>query len=123
MAKKKISFRQIGQNIIVVINGTQYSRRVAEKAGRENIKEDVEMYNTKNSAKLEKSIIDFMTVNTKERNQKLKEAKSSTKKAVSKPKAASKEVDKEVKAKALKASKEAKIYEPKASSYSRSGEW
>lgn len=123
MTKKEISFRQIGQNIIVVINGTQYSRRVIEKTGRENIKKDVEAYNTKNSVKLEKSIIDFMTVNTKERNQKLKEAKSSTKKADNKPKAASKKVDEEVKAKALKESKKAKINEPKTSSYSRSGEW
>lgn len=123
MAKKEISFRQIGQNIIVVINGTQYSRRVVEKTEREDIKKDVEIYNTKNSAKLEKSIIDFMTVNTKERNQKLKEAKSSTKKAVSKPEVASKKVDREVKAKALKESKKAKVNEPKASSYSRSGEW
>lgn len=123
MAKKEISFRQIGQNIIVVINGTQYSRRVVEKTERENIKKDVEIYNTKNSVKLEKSIIDFMTVDTKERNQKIKEAKSANKKVDNKPKAASKKVDKEVKAKALEESKKAKTNEPKASSYRRKGEW
>lgn len=123
MAKKEISFRQIGQNIIVVINGTQYSRRVVEKTEREGIKKDVEIYNTKNSVKLEKSIIDFMTVDTKERNQKIKEAKSSIKKADNKPKAASKKVDREVKAKALIESKKAKVNEPKTSSYRRSGEW
>lgn len=75
MAKKQISFKQVGQNIILVIDEVTYTRKVADKTERDLIKEEVTSYNIKNNATALKGIIKTM--------QEGKEPKGSVKKAKS----------------------------------------
>lgn len=121
MAKKEISYRGIGQNVILNIEGNQYSRKVAEKSERENIKKMVEDYNKKNNAKTVKDLINFMTIDTKERKKEIEQAKAK-KEVIEKPKVAKKKVTKEVQEQAKVEQKQAKAYVPQTGTR-RSGEW
>lgn len=93
MAKKQITLKQVGQNLIVIIDGKQLSKKFEDKTQREFIKSLVEEYNTKNTAKTEKAIINALTpetIKTKEivkkatkANDKINKARSATNKKVS----------------------------------------
>ena len=50
--KKEISGKQIGKNIIVIIDEVKHSKAIATPEERKAILEKVEKYNKKNSAKL-----------------------------------------------------------------------
>lgn len=87
-AKKEISFKQVGRNVILIIEGEKFSKGFKEKAQRESIKSLVEAYNKRNSLKKEKEIINLMLeqkTTEKERKEKLAAAKP---KEVAKPKQA-----------------------------------
>lgn len=74
-AKKEISFKQVGRNIILIIEGEKFSKGFKEKPKREKIKSLVEAYNKRNSFKKEKEIINLMLeqkTTEKERKEALK---------------------------------------------------
>jgi hypothetical protein len=49
MSKKEISYKAIGQNVIIVVNGKQYSKKMIEKSMRDEVKNMVISYNKKKS--------------------------------------------------------------------------
>lgn len=57
--KDQISFRQVGQNIILNIDNTSYSKKVEDKSTRDDIKQKVLSYNTKNTKELKDELIIF----------------------------------------------------------------
>lgn len=57
MAKKEISGKQIGKNIIVIIDGNKHSKAIDNADERKAILNKVADYNTKNNATLLKEII------------------------------------------------------------------
>lgn len=61
MAKKEISGKQIGKNIIVVIDGVKHSKAIDNPEERKEILKKVKNYNTKNNATLLKDIITILT--------------------------------------------------------------
>ncbi|MAT89638.1 MAG: hypothetical protein CMC35_03005 [Flavobacteriaceae bacterium] len=62
-AKKEIGLKQYGQNLILVIDGESYSKRFPDKNEREALKDLVKAYNTRNSVKKEKEIIEQIQAN------------------------------------------------------------
>ena len=81
-SKKEISAKQVGRNVILVIEGQKYSRSVADKKARQEILAKVEAYNKRNSIKKEKEIIKFML--------------ESKQKEAAKPKKETKKVEKQI---------------------------
>jgi len=55
--KKEISYKAIGQNVIIVLDEQKYSKKIVEKTEREEIKQLVISYNSKNSKTLENKIL------------------------------------------------------------------
>lgn len=92
---KKIDGKQIGKNIIVVIDGKKYSKAIATPEERKEILGKVESYNNKNNAKILKQIINSLSTEQKkpsiiEKVKKVirpvkKEEKAKIKKEVAKP--------------------------------------
>ncbi len=104
MAKDQINGKSVGRNVILVVDGTKYSKSIKLKADREAILSEVELYNKRNSVKRKKAIIALVSKDVtteKERVVKAK-AKSTPKVAAKKPKA------KKAPKKALTALEEAK---------------
>ena len=60
-----VKFKQIGQNIIVVMDGTQYTKVEPDKAHRDAIKSLVESLNRKRTPKDSDKLIDIFTNKTK----------------------------------------------------------
>lgn len=73
MIYEKISLRQIGNNVIVIIDDIKYSK-ITTKEEREILFKKIEIYNKINNNKLEKDIIKSLTP-VKEKIQKEKEEK------------------------------------------------
>lgn len=123
MAKKEISYKQIGQNVILIVEGKQYSRKVADKEERADVKANVEFYNKKNSATLLKDIISFMEENKKTVETKKKLIKA--KKVEIKPIVAEIKPEKEVveKAEEVKKIDSIKIANTAPSTYCGRGEY
>lgn len=61
---KEITFKQIGLNVILVIEGEKFSKKIEAKEDREKLKAQVEAYNKKPTAKALKIIQTIMTINT-----------------------------------------------------------
>ena len=88
--KKEISYRAIGQNVIVVVDGQQYSKKEAIKELRESLKELVLKFNARNTATGQKQIISFFNTKTEEvakKVEKTKALKNKVSKVVEKTKA------------------------------------
>lgn len=84
MAKKEISFKQIGQNVIVIVDGQQFTKKMAEKSDRESLKEKILTFNKKNTVTLQKEIVAVFTVQaeaTKEKIAKVAKIQSKVTKA------------------------------------------
>lgn len=80
---KQITVKQVGQNIILNVDGTQYSKRIPEKEIRDIIKEDVKSYNKKNKASILNNILEVMTASVVKDETKPKEAaKKASKKEI-----------------------------------------
>jgi thioredoxin-like negative regulator of GroEL len=88
---KEITLKQFGQNIAIVIDGKSFSKRFIDAQKREELKELVKKYNSKNIIKIEKEIINLMLegkTTEKERKEKAVEKikKEAKEKAPNKPK-------------------------------------
>lgn len=84
MSKKEISYKQVGQNVIIVVNGQQYSKKMIEKSDRDSLKDNVISFNKKNTNTLEKKIIGIFTANAiaiKEKSAKLTKVSEKIQKA------------------------------------------
>ncbi len=98
---KEITFKQIGLNVILVIEGEKFSKKIEAKEDREKLKAQVEAYNKKPTAKALKIIQTTMTANTveakkvEEKEKVVKQAEQKLEKK--KSKVVSKDVKKEVK--------------------------
>lgn len=98
MAKKQISAKQVGKNIIVIIGEEKHSKAIETKEERTVILEQVESYNKKNDAKLLKKITDALapaiksTSKSKTTEPKKVEVKKEVKEKVNKVKEAPKPV-------------------------------
>jgi recombination DNA repair RAD52 pathway protein len=71
MAKKEISYKQIGQNVIIVVDGQQYSKKMADRADRTKVFDLVTEFNKKNTITKQKEIISIFTVKEQEVKQKV----------------------------------------------------
>lgn len=74
MAKKEISYKQIGQNVIIVVDGQQFSKKMIKKEDRDNTKSLVEEFNKKNTITGQKKIISIFTTKEAELKEKVKAA-------------------------------------------------
>lgn len=97
MEKLVISYKSIGANVIVVIDGQQFSKKTT-KEERETIKAEVEKYNKKNTDKVKNGIIKLLTPVTIEKKKveekeqvKAKAEKQLVKKDIKKEKVVKKE--------------------------------
>lgn len=82
-AKKQISFKQVGKNVILMVNDEKFSKKIEDAAIRTTIKEKVGQYNTKNTVKLQKEILAFMQVE-KDENEGVLSKDNVTKKTIAK---------------------------------------
>lgn len=87
----EISAKQVGRNIILVIDGKQYSRGFTEKSDRVELLSLIKKYNEKNTSKDLKTIVATITEDSKKR-----EASKTTKTIKSKPKESMMKVSKKV---------------------------
>lgn len=96
--KIEIGFRQLGQNIILTIEGEQLSKRFADKKERESVKKAVEAYNALPKSKQTKrdlnAIKDMMSKEEGTSKKKSSPSKSKSKPKAEKKKAASKKESK-----------------------------
>lgn len=96
MAKKQISAKQVGKNIIVIVDDVKHSKAIATPEERKDILSRVEQYNTKNNATLLKGIIKDLTT-VKEVKKEVKPKTSLKKKEIkAKPEAVKKVEEKKV---------------------------
>lgn len=70
-SKQEISYKQVGQNIIVIVDGQQYSKKEISKEKRDTIKEMVIKFNFKNTVTLQKQIIAEFNKKTEEIKEKV----------------------------------------------------
>ena len=98
MANEKLSARQVGRNIITIIDGEKYSRKTESDSEVKSIKTKIEKYNKTPSKDLKEKIIQWFSANKKGKVEKekkemvkkglkssiKKEAKKATKKKGSK---------------------------------------
>lgn len=89
--QKEIALKQVGRNIMLVIDKKNFSKGIADKEKREKLKALVVKYNTKNTITGEKEIIRIMlegkTTETTRKKVAVKKAKATVKaKAPIKPK-------------------------------------
>lgn len=75
MAKSEISAKQVGKNVILVIDGEKHSRAFNTKEERVEVLEKVKAYNSKNTVKAKKELISLMTVLKEEKKKEVKKAK------------------------------------------------
>lgn len=86
-SKKTIDGKAVGRNVILLIDGQKVSKAFKEKTDRDNILEMVTKYNTRNSLKLEKEIIEIMQKGKTTEKQRKTAVKKTTPKKTVKPKA------------------------------------
>jgi len=111
MAKKQISAKQVGKNIIVMIDGVKHSKAIDTPEERQLILEEVKSYNEKNNATKLKAIIKSLSKDIPVK----KETKEKTTKKIELVK--EKPVEKEV----VQKVQEEKTYTPPAPTYRRRG--
>lgn len=70
-SKQEISYKQVGQNIIVIVDGQQYSKKEISKEKRDAIKEMVTKFNSKNTVTLQKQIVAEFNKKTEEIKEKV----------------------------------------------------